>query len=624
MERGNLRTGIINFALLVLAALAGYITARYAHTLAGEAACLYLGVGVLLAGLSLFQMRLEEQERIERMEFDELKRGEGSSRLFGDQSADALPARRSRELFEKYFVRGFTLALCLLQLAGAWWMWRRIGAASGEGIRQPWVAMSMFGMMALILFLFGKYAAGLAALQGQRLLRPSANFLLLGAYLLALSVLGIIGVQVDFHWADRVLAVGLTVILALLGVEMLLGMLLDLYRPRVRGQQAHLLYDSRLVGLLSRPEGLFTTAAHALDYQFGFKVSETWFYQFLQKALAWMILVQVGLLLLSTCVVFVDPGEEALLERFGRPVEGRDVLQAGLHVKWPWPIDQARRFQSQAIQSFNVGFEHEDEAGEDHEPVLWTVAHYKEEFHLIVASREQLSDTNNATGRKSPPVNLLSLAIPVQYQIRDVRAWAYGHENAGSLLEDLATREVVRYLVGVDMNEIMSIGRFTAGRELKDLIQQQADDKKLGVEILFVGLQDIHPPVRVAGSYERVVGARQNREADILAAKAHEVRTNRLARAEATRLKGEAEAESRRLEVSAYARAALFTNQIPAFTASPSVYAQRSYLQALAEGSAHIRKVIIATTNTDDVILLNLEERIDIGVLDAPLPEAGR
>jgi len=627
MERGIQKTGVINFVLLVVAGLAGFITARYAHTLAGEVVSLFMGIGVMLAGVSLFQMRLEEHERIEKLEFDELKNAGDSTRLFGNSEADALPAARSRQMFEKYFVRAFAVFLCLIQLGGAWWMWTRAqGMVTGEAIHKPWVAMSLFGMMALILFLFGKFSAGLALLQNQRLLRPASNSLLLGAYLFALTILGIIGVVLDFYWADRILAMVLSGVLGLLGVEIFLGMIFDIYRPRLRGQVSHLLYDSRLVGLLSRPEGLFTAAAHAVDYQFGFKVSETWFYQFFRKAMAWIVVIQTGLLMLSTSFVFVDPGEEALLERFGRPVEGRDVLEAGLHIKWPWPIDTVRIFPSRAIQSFSVGFEHEEEEeGEDgHEPLLCTVSHYKEEFHLLVASREQLSDTNNPTGRRSPPVNLLSLGIPVQYQVEDVRAWAYGYVDAPVLLEQIGTREVVRYLVGVDMNEIMSVGRFKAGQELRKRIQEQADALKLGVRILFVGLQDIHPPVRVAASYEMVVGARQDREAAILVAKAHGVRTNALARTESLRMRREAEAESLRLEVQAHSRAALFTNQIPAFLASPSVYMQRAYLQTLGEGASSIRKIIVATTNTEDVIILNLEEKIDIGVLDAPLAPTGR
>jgi membrane protease subunit HflK len=68
------------------------------------------------------------------------------------------------------------------------------------------------------------------------------------------------------------------------------------------------LYESRLVGLLGQPEAIITTAAHALDYQFGFKVSDTWFYRFLEKALGWLVLAQFGILVLSTCFVIVDRG----------------------------------------------------------------------------------------------------------------------------------------------------------------------------------------------------------------------------------------------------------------------------------------------------------------------------
>ena len=75
-----------------------------------------------------------------------------------------------------------------------------------------------------------------------------------------------------------------------------------------------------LVGLLAQPESLFTTAAQTLDYQFGFKVSETWFFQLLKKILSALLLVQLAVLMLSTCVVFVDAGEQAVLEHFGKPV----------------------------------------------------------------------------------------------------------------------------------------------------------------------------------------------------------------------------------------------------------------------------------------------------------------
>ena len=131
--------------------------------------------------------------------------------------------------------------------------------------------------------------------------------------------------------------------------------MLEIYRPRVKGKVERPLYESRLVGLLGQPEGLITTAAQALDYQFGFKVSETWFYRFFEKALGWLMLLQLAALLLSTCVVFIEAGEQGLLERFGKPVVGRTLLGPGAHLKWPWPIDHVYRFRTEQIQSFNVG-----------------------------------------------------------------------------------------------------------------------------------------------------------------------------------------------------------------------------------------------------------------------------
>ena len=47
-----------------------------------------------------------------------------------------------------------------------------------------------------------------------------------------------------------------------------------------------------------------------------------------------------------------------------------------------------------------------------------------------------------------------------------------------------------------------------------------ADARLLGANVISIGLQDLHPPVKVAPDYEKVIGALQTREAKILAARA--------------------------------------------------------------------------------------------------------
>src|SRR5438270_595922 len=357
MERNIQRNGLINLLALLAVAVAGFAVARTGNSLGGQISIIFIGLGALVAAVSWFQMRLEQSERLEKLEFDELSKSRGDTALFKEKSAEIFPAQRSREQFERFFVPGFTVLLCVAQAGGAWLVWRWLSQSTTVvDLKEPKVTLALFGLFAFVLFLLGRFSATIARLGEHRLLRPGASYLLLGAYLCALVSLGIVGVWVDFAKADYYVAHALCVLLALVSVETLVQLVLEMYRPRVKGKVERPLYESRLVGLLGQPEGLITTAAQALDYQFGFKVSETWFYRFFEKALAWLLLLQLGVLFLSTSVVFIDTGEQGLLEHFGRPVEDRTLLNPGAHLKWPWPIDKVYRFRTEQIQSFNVGF----------------------------------------------------------------------------------------------------------------------------------------------------------------------------------------------------------------------------------------------------------------------------
>ena len=621
MERGLQKNGLINLLTLLAVGVAGFAVARFADSLAGQVVVIFIGLGVLVAGVSWFQMRLEQSERLEKLELDELAKTRGGSALFEAKDAEVFPAQRSREQFERFFIPAFTVLLCLAQAGAAYLLWRWLSSSTTlVELKQGTVALALFGLFALVLFLLGKFSVTIARLEDHRLLRPGASYLLLSAYLCFLVSLGIIGVQVGFLKSDYYVARVLCGLLAVVALETLVNVVLEMYRPRVKGKLGRPLYESRLVGLLGQPEGLITTAAQALDYQFGFKVSETWFYRFFEKALGWLLLLQLGALILSTGMVFIESGEQGLLERFGRPVAGRALLGPGAHLKWPWPIDKVYRFRTEQIQTFNVGFA-PDPAREKDPVVLWTVPHTKEE-NFLVANREptSLETTNQAGGKRTPPVSLLTVSIPVQFQITDLAAWAYNNEDAPALLQDLAAREVVRYLAGADMNEIMSHGRLEAAAVLRQAIQTAADRRQLGARIVFIGLQDIHPPVKVAPDYEKVVGAVHAKEAKILAARADDIRTNALAEAQATNVINKANAESTARQIGALAQAALFTNQLPAFHAAPSVYKQRAYLQTFARATASARKYVLLVSNTQDVLIFDLQDQIRADLLNSLNP----
>lgn len=616
MERNIRSNGLVNLGVIFIATACGLVMARHTGSLAGQVGTIFLAIGTLVALVSFFQMRLEASERLEQMELDELAKRSKESHLFQSGETELYPAKRSREQFERYVVPAFGVLLLALQAGGCWWSWQWIGKTIPGELKDPTAAMGLFVVFFLAQFLVGRYAVNISRMEKQPLLRPGAGYLLLGAYL-CLAVAGGVCVSAfgGLPKGDLYLARVLAVLLGLSAFESLVTLLLEVYRPRVKGREARLLYDSRLIGLLGQPEGLFATAAHALDYQFGFKVSETWFYQLLRQHLGIVVLAQLAILLLSTCVVFIDPGEEAIRERFGQPTASGALLGPGAHCKWPWPIDRVYRYRTQQIQTFNIGFVEKDEHEE--EMILWSVPHFEEEMNMLVASRDaNKAASTNATGEQAVPANLLTVNIPVQYQVTNVLAWATTYANAAQLLENIATREAVRYLVNVDLNELMTTGRAAAAQDLRQRIQAKADEMNLGAKIIFVGMQGIHPPTPVAAAYEGVVAALQKKETKILEAQGYQARTVPLAQAEATKRVREAEAYRERAIASAEARSAEFTNRMAAFSAAPEVYAQRSYLQTLSRGSGATRKYVLAATNTSDVIILNLEDKLRPDLLD--------
>ncbi len=611
MERNIQRTGLINWLVLLgMGALLAF-EAVVARSATGEISVAFAATGFLVALASWFQMWLTSREEAERVEMDELARSRRQGSIFDATAEETFPARRARVQFEKWVVPAFTLVLFIVQAGAVVWFARSFAARPAPDGEAAVLAMALFAAMGLFLFILGRYSTRLSQLENARILRPGASSVML---LGLLAFLAAITEAAEFFKLPRIdIYVGwaLVGILGVVALETLLALVFEAYRPRVKGREVRLIYESRLIGLLGQPAGIFGTAAHAFDYQFGFKVSETWFYKFIQERILQYALYWMLILMASTCVVSIEPGEQGLVERFGKP--GAEPLNSGLHLKLPWPIDRVYRFGSGHIHSFDVGFIPEKDS-EKERVLIWTRSHYREEVNFVVASREQTA-TNSVESSQTVPVNLLTASIPVQYLINDVRAWAYNHGDPDQLLQDMAYREVVRYFASVDVETIMSVGRRQASQDLAKRIQDAADAAKLGVQIIFVGLQDIHPPmgtkeIQVAGAYEKVIGAEQEREAKILAAQGSAFEMLPSAQASSTRLQNDAKSYAVLKTQDAEGRAERFGNQLAAYKAAPGVFKARNYYEALANSLSPARKYVVLATNTHDVVIYDLEEKI--------------
>jgi len=174
----------------------------------------------------------------------------------------------------------------------------------------------------------------------------------------------------------------------------------------------------------------------------------------------------------------------------------------------------------------------------------------------------------------------------------------------------------------VDILDIMSVGRLKAAETLKGNIQTKANKLGLGVEILFVGLQDIHPPIGdktapVAGSFEEVIGAEQEMRANILKAEGEAAEMVPRSRGEAAKLLAEAKGASYERILTSGAKAKQFRDLIKAYQSGPDVFKQRKYYGTLANALTNVRKYVIVPEKVNETFQLNLEDNIAYDLLGA-------
>lgn len=620
-ERLSIAAFIATLVLLLMAIGLGYFVAQSYVMLTAITSLL---VANAFSFISWWHSLLVRKELTEKDEQQRIRDSYEREDLFGDEQDALRMAESSHKQFDRWFITLFTLASGIgLILRATWFQWRNW--LEMEVSRNALQAAGMSFFLLIFCLLAGSYFNGLSREKGNRFLRPVAAWLLLTAVTYLLVFLVMLGEHFEIGNWDLLAARAMLVLHILFGIELLFNFVIEFYRPRVPGEEERPLYESRLLGLFTEPGGMARNVAHALDYQFGFKVSETWFYSFLERAVIPICFAIIVTLYLLSSVVKIEANELGLKERFSKPMAGK-VLEPGLHLKWPWPIDRIRVYPVNQIQTLKVGYTQYAE-GETHEPdpanpeeqvddtggqvIVWNKHHFKEETRFLVATRDLDEGT---TQTQSVPVNFLTTGLKIHYLIDadQLPAYAYNYEDPARVLEKIASREMVRYLSSVDFIDVIGREHDQARQTLQERITSSVEDLQppLGVEIKFAILHGSHPPVEVATSFQDVVAANEERSTMKLQAEADAAQTVNLSAG--TRAQAVADARAYQIQMSEVpmAEAELFTAQLELYRQAPRVFLLRSYLEALQQVPPETRKYLTTSGTYKQILELNLEEKL--------------
>jgi membrane protease subunit HflK len=271
----------------------------------------------------------------------------------------------------------------------------------------------------------------------------------------------------------------------------------------------------------------------------------------------------------STGFYTVQPGEEAVLRRFG---QFNGLAGPGLHWFVPNPIGNRVVIRKDEIRRLELGFR-----GGTSVPA------------------ESLMITGDE--------NIVDVQLLVQYDIKDSADFIFNVVDPdGVTMRDVAETSLRQVVGARNIDDVLTTEKEVVQSDTRDLLQGLLNDYGAGINILQVQLQNVNPPTQVQDAFDDVVRAKEDKERTINLADAYEEEILPTARGEAARSIENAEAFKAQRVNLAKGQAERFTAILSEYRKAPDITRQRLYLEAMEKILPGVTKFIV-DPGTDLVVV---------------------
>lgn len=623
------------------------------------------------------QHRRERLEALEAEQLSDAAAGSGrSASVFGEAASELRVAAKRLSWMHAVLVPTISLIWALgLGGLGAWRFMaeRKLVDSAPAGEDHLGWALGIGLAAALIGFLFARYVAGMAKVSAWANLRGGAGQAVAAALVGGALVVGHLADYLGFDLILRYLHVIFPAAMILLAVEVVLNFLLGVYRPRIPGETPRPAMDSRVLSFVAAPDKVAESIGGALNYQFGFNVTDSWFYQLVSRWLASLVAVGVVVVWLMTTLAVVQPNEQGVILRFGRVVS-QEALKPGLYVKFPWPIDVMEKVDATTVRPLQLA----NETPKIEKSILWTNDHGVTEIYFPVQPSERPSAGGSGSGGGASQVTnleLVSVEVPLYYVVDDYAKFRnlVTPESRDQFLRSVGRRELLSVLSSETTDRVLGSGRREISerlaRRINDRLSAMNDGQGAGVRVIYVSLVGSHPPKDTAEMFESVVQrertsatdveqAMSDAESELIKVAGSRERARRIVEIidqidrkrsaadggdsvsaeiedlerQAAELIAGSSGEAADLLIKAQAdrwvthmgertRAQRHASQLFAYRASPRVYMTRRYFDTLREVMAQARVYVVVDDGDRLEVRMNLEDsNLGSQLFDAPRP----
>jgi membrane protease subunit HflK len=297
-------------------------------------------------------------------------------------------------------------------------------------------------------------------------------------------------------------------------------------------------------------------------------------------------LAALAALSLLSGVYVVNPGEEAVVRRFGRVIRPR--VGEGLHYRLPWPVERADKVNVSEIRREGIGVTPPEHGLKLHPP---------EEAQVLTGDE-----------------NIVDLKVIVQYRVKDPADFLLRVDyDANPLIRNAIKHALTAVGAGARVDDLLTVGRTELQRLVQAAGQRTLDEYQSGVQLVNLTLQEVIPPKEAGDAFRDVASAREERAKAINDAQGYRNSIVPEARGKAERMLREAEGYRADAINRARGDAARFASILDEYRRSAAenggeVTLYRYYVEAMEKILPRVKKYVVDPKGRNERVNIRVVE----------------
>ena len=301
----------------------------------------------------------------------------------------------------------------------------------------------------------------------------------------------------------------------------------------------------------------------------------------LGTTVAIIVLAMVLLLGGMTCFYTVNDKQQAVVTTFGKVT---DVVDAGVHFKLPFGIQQVHKVDVNVYQKIELGY---TTSGGD--------------YYGTTVDDESAMITGD--------YNIVNVDFFVEYKISNPERYLFASDNPELILKNLIQSQVRNVVGSSTVDSVLTDGKENIQMQVKALVTEILAEYDIGLTLVDVKIQDAEPPTQeVVEAFKAVETAKQQAETVVNDAKAYQNAQLPQAQAQADKAIQNAEYLKQKRINEAVEQVAMFTAMYEEYARNPEITKSRMYYEAIQEILPGVKLYINTSTSGEDIqMLLPLE-----------------